>query len=122
MKLWVRDGKFGTVAQAYFDKKISHKVDVRNSFLNGVRKIQIRKTGRLVDIGFSCKLHSKKSSFFVINFTEAEILYLAQSCRRNRTDEQFLKAIAVAGQPRKKFVPAEIHPSPDDDGELELDD
>ena len=64
--------------------------------------LNIIKIGRIFDIFFTFKFSPNNKSYGIFSLTEAEVLTLAKLCKRGRSDEEFLKAIAVAGEPPAK--------------------
>jgi len=60
-------------------------------------KLTVSKTKRLVAIEFACTLDALSSKRAIIQFTESEILLMAKMCRRDRSDNDFLKAIEESG-------------------------
>lgn len=85
-----------------YDRKISITNFIVNSKMRDRRKLYVKKTGRLVEIYFPCELKIDGKLTGNLQFSEKEILYLANICRNNRSDEEFLRAIDEACLPEKE--------------------
>jgi hypothetical protein len=60
-------------------------------------RVAISKMGREIEIQFSSASNGAQLGRGFLTLTEREVLLLANLCRRERTDDDFLKAIEAAG-------------------------
>jgi hypothetical protein len=78
----------------------NHKIEAKHAMPRVVgqrrHKVSVSKTGRLIEIQFACA--AKVAGRGYLTFTESEIFLLAKLCRRNRTDDELLRAIGDAGE------------------------
>lgn len=96
MKLVFGKSKIEISHRIVFNQKIVSKHCVPR--LNGKMRdrIKVSKTSRLIEIEFSTS--SDIASIGSLEFFESEILVLASLCRRGRSDEDFMRAIDLAGR------------------------
>ena len=89
---WV--GKWDVLEK--FSGRLTERNFVENLPSRTKRKLYVTKRGRLVHIRFPWKSQEEVEPMAEITLTEAEVFLLVKFARRNRTDEELLKAISVA--------------------------
>ena len=83
--------------EAFASHTIKERHIVDKIFPRSPRGIKLRRQGRVIEIKFSAKLKGEDVSA-LLTFNQNEIFQMAKMIRRDRSDEQFLKAIESAGE------------------------